>query len=314
MTMAGAQTRNVAKRKLTRGNIELSLIGVGGYHLGSAKSQDEARQIVTEALDHGINFFDNAWEYHNGQSESWLGDALKGRRQEAVLMTKVCTHGRTKQVAMTQLEESLRRLQTDYLDVWQIHEVIYDTDPECIFAPGGVAEALVQAKQQGKVRLVGFTGHKRPEIHLRMLRQGFPFDTVQMPLNAFDANFLSFERGVLPEAIRQGVNVFGLKSMGGSGEMIRWGAITPAEALSYAMSLPVATTICGINSIEVLRQNLEIMASFSPLSESDMEAVRERCKSDAADGHLELFKTTAMYDGPVGREQHGYPSVEELPA
>lgn len=316
-TTAMAQSSNgatIPRRPLGKSDLEVSIIGMGGYHLGSAETQDAARDMVQHAIDSGINFFDNAWDYHNGQSESWLGYALAGRRKEVVLMTKVCTHGRDKTVAMQMLEESLRRLKTDYLDVWQIHEVIYENDPDLIFRPNGAAEALLQAKKEGKVRLIGFTGHKKPEIHLRMLSHRFPFDTVQMPLNAFDATFRSFEQHVLTEARRQGIAVFGMKSLGGSGEFIREGAITPDQALRYAMSLPVTTTISGMESMEVLKQNLAIAKGFSPLSEQEMALVRNRCRLAAADGHLELFKTTTKYDGEVGRQQHGYPSPEELPA
>ena len=208
-----------------------------------------------------------------------LGVALKGKRDRAVLMTKVCTHGRGKDVAMRQLEESLRRLQTDHLDVWQIHEVIYENDPDLIFAPGGAAEALLQAKKQGKVRAIGFTGHKDPSIHLRMLAHDFPFDTVQMPLNCLDATFRSFEKQVLPEAQRQGFGVLGMKSMGGSGEIVTHGAATPAEALQYAMSLPVAVTISGNESMDVLKQNLATARGFQPMSDAEMQALRERCKA-----------------------------------
>ncbi|MBV9611004.1 MAG: aldo/keto reductase, partial [Acidobacteriaceae bacterium] len=169
-------------------------------------------------------------------------------------------------------------------------------------------------KKQGKVRLIGFTGHKDPSIHLKMLAHGFPFDTIQMPLNPFDATFRSFEMHVLPEARKRGMAIFGMKSMGGSGEMVKQGGVTPAEALRYAMSLPVTTTISGIESLEVLKQNLAIAANFSPLAEAEMSALRKRSRALAADGHLELFKTTTMYDGKIGREQHGYPPTEELPA
>ena len=292
----------------------VSVIGIGGYSLGSAPSLKEAVAIVQESVDAGVNFFDNAWEYHDGKSEEWMGQALKGRRDKVFLMTKVCTHGRDKTVAMQMLEESLRRLKTDYLDVWQIHEVIYENDPDFIFGSNGAAEALLQAKKEGKVRLIGFTGHKKPEIHLRMLSHGFPFDTVQMPLNAFDATFRSFEEQVLPEARKQGLAIFGMKSLGGSGEFVREGAITAAQALRYAMSLPVTTTISGMESMEVLKQNLAIAKGFSPLSGTEMAQIRNVCRPAAADGHLELFKTTTKYDGDIGRQQHGYPLVEELPA
>jgi aryl-alcohol dehydrogenase-like predicted oxidoreductase len=312
--MAKSATSGVPRRPLGKSGLEVSIIGVGGFHIGSAKSPDAAAQIVQRALDAGINFFDNAWEYHDGQSEEWLGRALGSRRKEAVLMTKVCTHGRDKKVAMQMLEESLRRLNTDHLDVWQIHEVIYDNDPEKVFAPNGVAEALLEAKKQGKVRLIGFTGHKKPETHLKMLAHDFPFDTVQMPLNAFDATFRSFEQQVLPVAHQRGMAVFGMKSLGGSGEMVTLGGIRIDEALRYAMSLPVATTISGMESIEVLEQNLKIVQNFEPMNASEMAAVRDRCRLDAADGHLELFKTSVKYDGKVGREQHGYPPIDEMPA
>lgn len=312
--MPNPRTGAVPRRRLGKTDIEVSIIGLGGFHLGAAEDLDAATEIVQQALDSGINFFDNAWEYHEGQSEEWLGKALGNRRNEAVLMTKVCTHGRNKTVALQMLEESLRRLRTNHLDVWQIHEVVYENDPDLIFAPNGAAEALLQAKQQGKVRLIGFTGHKDPSIHLRMLSHGFPFDTVQMPLNPFDATFRSFETHVLPEARKRGMAIFGMKSMGGSGEMVKAGGVTPAEALRYAMSLPVTTTISGINSIDVLKQNLSVATNFSPMSDAEMAELRNRCRPLAADGHLELFKTTTMYDGKIGREQHGFPTAEELPA
>ena len=291
-----------------------SALGVGGYHLGSTKDQNEATELVDRALDAGITFFDNCWDYHDGLSEERLGTALKGKRDQAFVMTKVCTHGRGKDVAMQQLEESLRRLQTDHLDLWQIHEVIYYNDPDLIFAPNGAAEALIAAKQQGKVRFIGFTGHKDPSIHLRMLSQDFPFDTVQLPLNCLDATFRSFETHVMPEANRRGIAVLGMKSLGGSGEIVTHGAATPSDALRYAMSLPVATTISGMDSIGVLEQNLGIAKGFQPMKPEEMQALRERVKVFAADGHLELFKTTKKYDGDVGRRQHHYPTPEKLPA
>jgi aryl-alcohol dehydrogenase-like predicted oxidoreductase len=260
-----------------------------------------------------VNFFDNAWEYHQGLSEERLGRALKGKRDRAVVMTKVCTHGRDKNVAMRQLEESLTRLQTDHLDVWQIHEVIYETDPDFIFAPNGAAEALLEAKQQGKVRFVGFTGHKDPSIHLKMLSHNFPFDTVQMPLNCLDATFRSFESNVLPEVNRRGIATLGMKSLGGSGELVREGAVIVTIGLRYAMSLPVAVTISGIESLNVLHQNLEVARGFQPFSAAEMQTIRDACRLDASDGHMELFKTTKKYDGDLGREMHGFPSSAELP-
>jgi aryl-alcohol dehydrogenase-like predicted oxidoreductase len=309
-----SSSSDIPRRPLGNTGVSVSIIGVGGFHLGSAKDLDEARRIVDAALDAGINFFDNAWDYHDGRSEEWLGAALKGKRDKAILMTKVCTHGRDKHVAMRMLEESLRRLQTDHLDVWQIHEVIYDNDPDLIFAPNGAIGALAQAKKEGKVRFVGFTGHKDPAIHLKMLSHGFPFDTVQMPLNCLDATFRSFETRVLPELQRRRIAPLGMKSLGGSGELVRSGVVTAAEALQYAMSLPVATTISGMESMGVLQQNLEIVRGFQPLSPAAMQGLRDRCRVDAADGRYELFKTTKKYDGDVGRRQHEFPTAEELPA
>jgi len=303
----------IPKRPLGRTGLEVSALGIGGYHLGSANSDTEATQIVNEALDAGVNFFDNAWEYHQGLSEERLGRALKGKRDRAVVMTKVCTHGRDKNVAMRQLEESLTRLQTDHLDVWQIHEVIYETDPDLIFAPNGAAEALLEAKRQGKVRFVGFTGHKDPSIHLKMLSHNFPFDTVQMPLNCLDATFRSFETNVLPEANRRGIAALGMKSLGGSGELVREGAVIVTMGLRYAMSLPVAVTISGIDSLRVLHQNLQVARGFQPLSGAEMQTIRAACRVGASDGHMELFKTTKTYDGDLGREMHGFPSSAELP-
>ncbi len=304
----------VPHRPLGSTGIQVSAIALGGYHLGSAKDQQEVNNIVARAMDAGVNFFDNAWDYHNGHSEEVVGTALKGKRQQVIVMTKVCTHGRGKDVAMQQLEQSLRRLQTDYLDLWQIHEVIYENDPDLIFRPGGAAEALLEAKKQGKLRAIGFTGHKDPSIHLKMLAHDFPFDTVQMPLNCLDATFRSFEQKVLPVARQRGMGVLGMKSMGGSGEIVVHGAATPEQALRYAMSLPVAATISGVESMEVLEQNLAVARGFQPMTAQEMQALREQCKVFAADGRYELFKVTKKYDGSVGREQHHFPPSEELPA
>ena len=218
-----------------------------------------------------------------------------------------------KEVAMRQLEESLTRLQTDHVDVWQIHEVIYENDPDLIFASNGAAEALLEAKRQGKVRFLGFTGHKDPSIHLKMLSHNFPFDTVQMPLNCLDATFRSFESSVLPEVSRRGIAALGMKSLGGSGELVREGAVVVTMGLRYAMSLPVAVTISGIDSLDVLHQNLEVARGFQPFRATEMQAIRDMCRFDASDGHMELFKTTKKYDGDLGREMHGFPSSAELP-
>ena len=302
------------KRPMGQTGLQVSILGMGGFHLGTVSTQKEVTEMVAKALDHGINFFDNAWEYHQGTSEERVGIALKGKRDQAIVMTKVCTHGRKKQLAMQMLEESLTRLQTDHLDVWQVHEVVYYNDPELIYDTDGVLEALTMAKQQGKVRFVGFTGHKNPSIHLDMLNRGFQFDTVQMPINPFDPSYRSFEKEVLPVAVSKGMAVFSMKSMGGSGEPIVHGALTPTEALSYAMSVPgVSTTISGMDSMGVLDQNLQILHGFQQLSEKQMTQLREHGRQ-FSDGRYELFKSTVKYDGDVGREQHHYPTAMELPA
>jgi aryl-alcohol dehydrogenase-like predicted oxidoreductase len=303
----------IPRKPLGRTGEHVSVIGMGGYSLGAAPSLDEAIRMAHEAIDAGVNFFDNAWDYHDGKSEEWMGRALQGRRNKVFLMTKVCTHGRGKDVAMKQLEESLKRLRTDHLDLWQIHECIYDNDPDLHFAKGGVVEALDLAKKQGKVRFVGFTGHKHPAIHLKMLSYNYPFDTVQMPLNCFDATYRSFEALVLPEIARRGMAALGMKSLGGGGESLFHGVVTIEEALRYAMSLPVAVTISGIDSLTVLRQNLAIARGFVPLPPEAIQALRARCAAEAADGHLELYKSTKRYDGDEGRRQHCYPLQKELP-
>lgn len=304
----------IPRRTLGRTGVEVSALGLGGYNLGLMKSKRDAIKIVREAIDAGIDFMDNAWEYHDGRSEEIMGEALKGRREEVFLMTKVCTHGRDRKTAMRQLDQSLKRLGTDYLDLWQIHEVVYDNDPDLHFAPGGAVEALEEAKRAGKVRFVGFTGHKDPAIHLRMLSFDFPFDTCQLPLNCFDATFRSFERQVLPELHRRGIAPIGMKSFCGTGDPVRKRVVTAEQALRYAMSLGVATTVSGIDSLKVLRQNLTIANSFMPMGDDEMESLRKHCAAEAADGRFELFKTSKRFDGPPGRKQHKFPSDDELAA
>jgi aryl-alcohol dehydrogenase-like predicted oxidoreductase len=293
-------------------DVKISALGLGGHHLGSAADEKVAAQIVKEALDGGITFFDNCWEYHRGKSENWMGRALKGSRDKVFLMTKVCTHGRDGSLAMQMLEQSLRRLQTDHLDLWQIHGVTFDNDPELFIRKGGAAEALAEAKQQGKVRFVGFTGHKSPEIHLGMLATGFPFDSVQMPLNAFDASFHSFEQKVLPELKRRGIAALGMKPLTGKADPLRKNILTVEEALRYAMSLPVSTTITGMEKLDVLRQNLKIAQNFRPMEKPEMDALRERCQKLAADGRFEHYKVSLQFDNPEARFAHGFPIDPEV--
>jgi aryl-alcohol dehydrogenase-like predicted oxidoreductase len=303
-------TDPIPSRILGRTGAEVCIMGLGGYHLGTIDSKREAVRIVRTAVEEGITFLDNAWEYHDGESEVLMGKALaEGKlREQVFLMTKCCTHGRGKAAAFRQLHESLRRLKTDHLDLWQIHEVVYENDPERHFAKDGAAEALAEAKQQGKVRFVGFTGHKDPHIHLKMLQHGFPFDTCQLPLNCFDSAFRSFERHVLPELLVRGIAPLGMKAICGEGTPAKKRAVKATDALRYAMSLPVATTITGIDSMQVLRQNLGVARGFKPMSEAEMDALRRQSAEAAADGRFELYKTTAKHEGPVGRREHGFPA------
>jgi aryl-alcohol dehydrogenase-like predicted oxidoreductase len=309
-----ASSGGIPRRPLGKTGVEVSILGLGGSAIGDARIESEAIRIVQEAIDAGVTFLDNAWEYHDGQSEEWMGKALRGRRDQVFLMTKVCTHGRDRAVAMQQLEESLRRLQTDHLDLWQVHEVVYDNDPANHFRSGGVIEALDQAKREGKVRFVGFTGHKDPAIHLAMLAYDYPFDTCQMPLNCFDGTFRSFETRVLPELAKRGIAPIGMKSLGGDGGPVKKGAVPVADALRYALSLPVATVVSGMDSIEVLRQNVGIARGFMPMTETEMAALRDRVAPLAGDGRFELYKTSKVYDGAIGRGQHGFPSKGEIGA
>ena len=288
-------------------DVQLSALGLGGHHLGAAKDEPTAIALVHAALDGGITFFDNCWEYNRGKSEDWMGKGLKGRRDSAFLMTKVCTHGRDAALATQMLEQSLRRLQTDHLDLWQIHGVSFQNDPELFLRPGGAAEALLKAKKQGKVRFLGFSGHKDPEIHLAMLKTEFPFDAVQMPLNPFDANFFSFEQKVLPVLNRRGVAPLAMKPIGGHGEPVQKGVFSASELLRYSMSLPVATTITGVSEMEILQQNLTIAHQFTPFNATEMQQLRDRAKPYAGDGRFELYKTSIKFDNPEARLAHAFP-------
>jgi aryl-alcohol dehydrogenase-like predicted oxidoreductase len=288
--------------------VQISALGFGGHHLGDAPDQPTAIRMIHQAVDGGITFFDNCWEYRRGKTEIWMGAALKGRRDRVFLMTKTCPHGRDASLALQMLEESLNRLQTDHLDLWQVHGMGFGNDPELFIRPNGAAEALTRAKKDGKVRFVGFTGHKDPDVHMRMLDTGFPFDSVQMPLNAFDANFVtSFERTVLPELNKRGIAALGMKPLNGHGDPIKQGVLSAAEALRYAMSLPVATTITGIDSPEILQQNLQIAQNFTPMQPAEMEALRARCKEYAGDAHFEPYKVSLKFDNPEARIAHGFP-------
>jgi aryl-alcohol dehydrogenase-like predicted oxidoreductase len=302
----------IPTRPFGRTGLRVSILGLGGWHLGIPDTDQEAVRLAQAAIDAGVTFMDNAWDYNDGLSERRMGKALVGRRDRVVLMTKACPHGRDARVAMRQLEESLKRLRTDYLDLWQLHEVVYDDEPSRYFAKGGAVEALDKAKRQGKVRFVGFTGHKDPRLHLEMLAHDYPWDAVQLPLNCFDGQFRSFEQQVLPEINRRGIAAIGMKALGGDGAAVRQRVVSAEDALAYALSLPIATLVTGIDSSRVLRQGLRVARGFAPMSERRRETMRRRVRRVAMDGRYELYKISAHFDGPEARRQHGIPSAEEV--
>jgi len=286
-------------RALGRTGEEVSLVGLGGHHIGRQKEEKESIEIIRAAIDAGINFMDNCWDYHDGGSEVRMGKGLRdGYRKKVFLMTKI--DGRTKKAAAEQIDQSLKRLQTDVIDLLQHHEVIRLEDPDRIFAEGGAQEAVRAAKRAGKVRFIGFTGHKDPLVHLRMLevaaKHEFRFDAVQMPLNVMDAHFRSFEQKVLPVLVKEGIGVLGMKSMG-DGLILKSKTATPVECLHYAMNLPTSTVITGIDSAKILQLDLEAVKSFKPLTEKQVADLLVRTAEAAAAGRFEGFKTTNGFDG-----------------
>jgi predicted aldo/keto reductase-like oxidoreductase len=292
-------------RPLGRTGEKVSVLGLGGSHIGQQKEEQESIRIIRAAIDHGLTFMDNCWDYHGGESERRMGKALRdGYREKVFLMTKI--DGRTKESAAVQIDESLKRLQTDHLDLLQIHEVIRLEDPDRVFAAGGTIEALRAAQKAGKIRFIGFTGHKDPLVHLRMLdsarRHDFRFDTVQMPLNVMDAHFRSFGHQVLPLLVKDQIGVLGMKSMG-SGIILTSKVVKPVECLHYAMSLPTSTVITGIDSMAVLRQDLEAVRTFRPLEPEQVAALLRRTAAAAREGQYELFKTSSHFDGTAHNPQ-----------
>lgn len=292
-------------RRLGSTGEEVSLIGLGGYHIGVPKDEAEGVKIIRTAIDHGINFMDNSWDYHDGSSEIRMGKALRdGYRKKVFLMTKI--DGRTRKEAARQIDQCLRRLQTDHLDLLQHHEIIRMEDPDRTFARGGAHEAVLAAKKAGKVRFIGFTGHKDPLVHLRMLevaaKHDFHFDTVQMPLNVMDAHFRSFGRKVLPVLVKEKIGVLGMKPMG-SGLILRSGTVSPTECLHYAMSLPTSVVITGIDSMKILRQALQAVKTFQPMTSEQVAALLKRTARAAAEGRYERFKTTSDFDATAKNPQ-----------
>jgi len=298
---AAAQTRSggMLYRTLGRTGERVSAIGLGGYHMGVPEAEQDAIKLVRTAVDQGITFLDNCWGYHDGKSEVWMGKALRdGYRQKVFLMTKF--DGRTKQSTARQIDESLQRLQTDRVDLMQYHENIRMEDPDRFFAHDGPLEALLEAKKAGKVRYIGFTGHKDPAVHLRMLevaaQNGFHFDAAQMPLNLLDAHFRSFARLVVPKLVAQGTGVLGMKPMA-FGNLPQHGLATGIECLHYALNLPTSVVITGCDSMERLQQALEAARTFQPLTDAQLSALLAKTRDAALTGKLEPFKTTSQFDG-----------------
>jgi aryl-alcohol dehydrogenase-like predicted oxidoreductase len=305
VTQPGVRHGEMLYRELGKTGVQVSVIGLGGSHLGQPQvNEEDAIRLIHEGLDRGINFLDNAWDYNEGRSEQRVGKALSqgGYREKAFVMTKI--DGRTKEVANNQIDDSLRRLKVDHIDLLQHHEVIRFDDPDRIFNDGGAMEAVTAARSAGKVRFIGFTGHKDPQVHLYMLevarRHDFHFDTVQMPINIMDAHFRSFSRLVVPEAMKQGIAILGMKCFG-SGVLfksaaLQSGAITPTECFHYSLNLPVSVQITGINSKMLLDQAFAAVQSFRPIDDVGVAALIAKSEEAATNGKYELFKTTSHFD------------------
>jgi predicted aldo/keto reductase-like oxidoreductase len=292
-------------RRLGKTEDWVSVIGMGGYHIGQQADENDSIQLIRRAIDNGITFMDNCWDYNGGTSEIRMGKALSGGYREKVfLMTKV--DGRTKEEASRQLDESLRRLQTDHIDLLQHHECIRLDDPDRIFAEGGAQEAMLEARKAGKIRHIGFTGHKDPVVHLRMLQiaseNGFHFDAVQMPLNVMDAHFRSFQHQVLPVLVKEGIGVEGMKTFGDH-FILSSNTVKPIEALHYSMSLPTSVVITGIDRPEILDQALQAVRTYRRLDESQVAALLQRTRVAATKGHFELYKTSTHFDGTIHNPQ-----------
>ena len=295
----------MAYRILGRTGEEVSILGLGGAHIGTQDDENDSIRIIRTAIDNGINFMDNSWDYNNGNSEIRMGKALRdGYRSRVFLMTKI--DGQVKETAAKQIDESLQRLQTDTIDLLQFHEVIRMSDPERIFALGGAIEAVTEAKKAGKIRYIGFTGHKSPDIHLKMLQTSldndFIFDTVQMPLNVVDAHYNSFEKGVLPVLLKNNIGVLGMKPLC-AGRILKSNVVTAKECLHYAMSLPTSVVITGCPSLPILQQALEAARSFSPMSEGKRLALLSRTAKAADGGEYEPYKTGTAFDA-TSRNPH----------
>jgi predicted aldo/keto reductase-like oxidoreductase len=284
------------------------MVALGGWHIGAVPDEAEAIRIMHAAIDEGINFFDNAWDYQDGGAEERMGKALAmdGRRNKVFLMTKNCE--RDYAGSMKCLDDSLRRLRTDHLDLWQFHELVYDNDPDWIFEKGGIKAAL-EARKAGKIRFIGFTGHKDPRIHLKMLGKPHPWDTAQMPINVMDAQYRSFQNEVVPVCLKQNVGVIGMKGLAGGspkGRLPSLAGLTAEECYRFCLSLPVSAQVMGMMSMDDLKQNLALARNFKPITAAEKQALLTRTREQATDGRHELFKSTKTFDGPFHRKQHGF--------
>ncbi len=308
MAALGASANGLPMRPLGKTGQMVSIMALGGAHIGGMADEQEAIRMMHTAIDEGVNFFDNAWDYHDGVSEERMGKALAmdGRRNKVFLMTKNCN--RDYAGSMQCLEESLRRLRTDHLDLWQFHECVYDNDPDWIFEKGGIKAAL-EARKAGKVRFIGFTGHKDPRIHLKMLGKPHPWDTAQMPINVMDAHYRSFQKEVVPVCLEKGVGVIGMKGLAGGRTEARLPTkvgFSVDDCYRYALSLPVSAQVMGMTSMEQLRHNIALVRNFKPMTADEKTALLARAKPEATDGRHELFKSTKFFDSPHHRKQHGF--------
>lgn len=295
----------VPTRPLGRTGERVSIICLGGFHIGAIPEPD-AIKLMHAAIDEGVTFFDNAWDYHMGGSEEVMGKALEDptRRDKVFLMTKNCE--RDREGSLKNLEDSLRRLRTDRIDLWQFHEINYDNDPDWIFERGAIG-AAIDAQRQGKVRYIGFTGHKMPAIHLKMLDMPYEWDTVQMPINLMDAQYRSFQNEVLPVCVQRGIGAIGMKALGGGNpqaDMIKASGVDAPTLRRFALTQPISSLVCGMTSLENLQQDVKVAREFQPMPADEIEKLLQKTKLLAGDGRLELFKSTQTFDGMYHRKQH----------
>ena len=303
---AGLPTRPLGKT-----GAQVSILCLGGWHIGKAAQETDEKtaiKLMHDAIANGMTFFDNCWDYHDGFSEELMGKGIHDRRDKVFLMTKNCE--RDYKGSLANLEDSLRRMRTDHLDLWQFHEMVYDNDPDWVFEKGGI-KAAIEAQKAGKVRFIGFTGHKDPRIHLKMLGKPHPWDTAQMPINVCDYHYRSFAREVVPVCLEKRVGVIGMKSLGGSpdgqnGELVKAGLATAEECIRYSLSQPVSSLVVGIRNERDLQQALKVGRGFQPMPQAEMDALRSKVEAESGDGRHELFKSAKIFDGPHHRHQHGF--------